>query len=245
VWSVGSKVSDVYIGTRAFAVCEGGLPLVAADAEGFDVALSGFAQWLNVHGMPSRRRLRLWLSGGLCRPFIVPAVHGIVNDSEMQTVASAMAPQLTGLASPCVVFVERGVSAAPVVAVAVQEDRIKKIRDLVVSSARKPTLISIRPWWAEVLRHSLVGEPTLAALGVQDCDSMTVLIGRKSAMFETATTYVPVTDQGTAQSVLTRALLSSDVADGSELVGRLILHRRHDEGGLDGLALGCLAEFSR
>jgi len=245
VWSAGSKVCDVYLGTRAFAVCEGGAPVLAAEVEGFDAALKGLAEWLNAEAAPKRRRLRLWLSGGLCRPFIVPAVHGVKDDAEVQAVASAMAPQLTGLVGPCTVFVERRAAAAPVMAVAVQEDRTQRIHDLMASSMRKPKLLSIRPWWAEVLRHSLLREPTLAALGVQDCDSMTVLIGREPDGFDTATTYAPVIDEGTAQSVLMRALLSSDVADNSELVGRLVMDRPHKDDGPEGLALGRLVEFSR
>jgi len=192
-----------------------------------------------------RRRLRLWLSGGLCRPFIVPSVQGVKDDAEVRAVASAMAPQLTGLVGPCTVFVESRTAKAPVMAIAVQEDRIQKIHDLMASSTRKPKLLSIRPWWAEVLRHSLLREPTLAALGVQDCDSMTVLVGREADGFDSATTYSPVIDQGTAQSVLMRALLSSDVADNSELVGRLVVDRPREDDGLEGLALGRLAEFSR
>lgn len=243
MWSGGSKVSDVYLGTRALAVCEAGASVLATDVESFEAALGGFAQWLDA--VPSRRRLRLWLSGGLCRPFIVPSVQGVANESEIQTVASALAPQHTGLTGPCTVFVERNAVSAPVVAVAVQEDRIRRIHDLMASAARKPKLLSIRPWWAEVLRHSLVHEPTLAALGVQDCDSMTVLIGREAGRFETAATYSPITDQGTAQSVLMRALLSADVAENGELVGRLVLQCQSGAEGFVGLALGPLAEFSR
>jgi len=245
VWLAGSKACDVYLGTRALAVCEGGVPVLVTSVEGFDAAWSGLAEWLNAEAAPMRRRLRLWLSGGLCRPFIVPAVQGVANDAEIQAVASAMAPQLTGLVGPCTVFVERRAPKASVIATAAQEGYIQKIHDLMASSARKPKLLSIRPWWAEVLRHSLLREPTLAALGVQDCDSMTVLVGRKPGGFDGATTYAPVVDQCTAQSVLMRALLSSDVASNSELVGRLVMDRPHEDVGLEGLALGRLAEFSR
>ena len=245
MWSAGSKVCDVYLGTRALAVCEGGVPVLASDVEGFDAALSELVGWLNADVAPSRWRLRLWLSGGLCRPFIVPAVQGVANDAEVQAVAAAMAPQLTGLAGPCAVFVERRTAKAPVIATAIQEDRLGKIRDLVASSSRKPKLLSIKPWWAEVLRHGLVREPGLTALGVQDCDSMTVLIGHEADGFDIATTYSPVTDQGTAQQVLTRALLSSDVTNNNELVGRLLVHRRCEDGEIAGLALGSLVEFSR
>lgn len=245
MWSAGSKVCDVYLGTRALAMCEGGVPVLTTDVEGFDAALSGWAGWLNADAAPMRRRLRLWLSGGLCRPFIVPAVQGVKDDAEIHAVASAMAPQLTGFVGPCTVFVERRTPKASVIATAVQDDHIQKIHDLMASSTRKPKLLSIRPWWAELLRHSLLREPTLTALGVQDCDSMTVLIGREPDGFDTATTYAPVIDQSTAQSVLTRALLSSDVADKSELIGRLVMDRPRDDDSLVGLALGRLAEFSR
>lgn len=248
MWSAGSRVTDVYLGTRGFAVCESGAPAIASEVPSFDAMLNRLAQWLTSGATTRwpRRRLRLWLSGGLCRPFILPAIEGVENDAEFRTVATALAPQHTGLAGPCAVLLERVVGHAPMVAVAVQEDQIRSIRDRIDASSRSVRLVSIRPWWAEVLRHGLVGEPTLTALGVQDCDSLTVLIGKNVGRFDTAATYSPVMDQSTARTVLRRALFSADVTEGSELFGRLTL--RHVAGAdkvAAGMALSALTEFSR
>jgi hypothetical protein len=239
VWWAGNKVADVYLGTRTIVVSDVSAPALVTEVDGFDAALAAVLHWLN--GVPARQRLRVWLSGGLCRPFLLPAVQGVVSEREAQTVAAAMAPRLTGLAGPCTVFVER---ASPL-AVAVQESRIRQIHDLVARAAGRHKLLSIRPWWAEVLRHALSREPALAALGVHDCDSMTLLMGRERGHFDSAATYSPVVDRGTAQSVLTRALLSADMAENAELVGRLAWYGTPDGHRNEGLALGSLAEFSR
>lgn len=246
MWSVGSRVSDVYLGTRALAVCEEGASVLALDVCGFAAGLEALAQWLNSAPHRQRLRLRLWLSGGLCRPFIMPAVQGVANAAEAKAVATTLAPQHTGLTGPCTVFVERSAATEPVLAIATQDDRLRQMRNLLASHERKPRVLSIRPWWAEVLRHSLRREPALSALGVQDCDSMTILIGNLTGGFETVATYSPVTDEATAQSALTRALLSAtSVERGSELVGRLVLRQASGAERSPGLALGALVDFSR
>jgi hypothetical protein len=239
VWWAGNKATDIYLGTRAIAVSDASTPVVVTEVDGFDAALGALSRWLNA--VPVRRRLRVWLSGGLCRPFLLPAVQGVVSARETQTVAAALAPQHTGLPGPCAVFIEHALPLA----VAVQESRVRQIHDLVATAAGRHQLLSIRPWWAEVLRYALAREPALTALGVQDCDSMTLLMGRERGGFDSAATYSPVVDQRTAQSVLTRALLSAEAAENAEIVGRLAWRDAPDDRRHDGLALGSLAELSR
>lgn len=82
------------------------------------------------------------------------------------------------------------------------------------------------------------------ALGVQDCESMTVLLGRGDA-FDLASTYCPVTDEPTGQAVLTRALMSSDGSAGDALIARLVWRRPSTQSPVPDVALGTLAEFSR
>jgi hypothetical protein len=209
VWWAGSKVYDVYLGTRAVAVCQGAQVLVAEPVDNFDAAEVAFSKWLA--GVRSRLRVRVWLSGGLCRPFIVPDVQGVKAHAERLKVAMALAAQQTGLVGECHVWLEQSKTPEASIAVAVQKECLSQILSVVASPSCNAKLLSIRPWWSDALRHAVRTHPQVAVLGVQDCDSMTVLVG-PGVQYVVASTYSPVTDQPTAQSVLTRA---PDVALGA------------------------------
>jgi hypothetical protein len=243
VWWAGSKVHDVYLGTRAVAVCEGAQVLVAEPADNFDAALAAFSAWLA--SAQGRLRVRVWLSGGLCRPFIVPDVQGVKAHAERLKVASALAAQQTGLVGECQVWLEQRKTPEASIAVAVQKDRLSQILDVMAPTSRRAKLLSIRPWWSEALRHAVRTHPQVAVLGVQDCDSMTVLVGQ-GVRYEAASTYSPVTDAPTAQSVLTRALMARDGAEeGEPTIARLVWQRPAQQDAMPDVALGAMAEFSR
>ncbi len=245
MWLVGrSEGVDVYLGTRGVAVCDGKAPAFVADVQGVAAAFDRLANALR-DAPPSRRGLRFWLSGGLCRPFSMPDVPGASTDADRQSVAAAMAPQMTGLIGPCTVFLERNAMVKSSLGVAVQTELIAKIHESIMSLPARFSVISIKPWWAEVLRFSVKRAPDLAALGVQDCDSITVLVGRTPDGFDIASTYSPVVDQHTAKSVLARAMLSADVTANDELVGCLDLNLQLSASETNGFALSCFTRFSR
>ena len=85
MWWAGSKPYDVYLGTRAFAVCRGVEVQHVQAVAGQHAGIEALGAWLS-KGQP-RRRLRVWLSGGLCRPFIVREVPGVSGEAEWQRVA--------------------------------------------------------------------------------------------------------------------------------------------------------------
>ena len=252
MWWAGSrsgKVHDVYVGTRAFAVCAGGGEVVLAQAvAGVEEALAALGQWLAQ--AEAKLSLRLWLSGGLCRPFIVPLVPGLKNASELARVLQAMAPQHTGLPGECQVWKDND-GEAPV-AVAVQRVVLDSLQETVnaASQAHRHRIASIRPWWADALRAALQQEPAVPAVAVQDCDSLTVLTGR-GGRFDIATTLTPVIDREAARSSLARLLLTTDVGEGQERVVRLVplseaaLSSGLPSGERRDVALHALAEFSR
>lgn len=243
MWWAGAKVCDVYFGTRALVVSGGGAAIAVTKVDGFDAALAAFAGWSG--GATNRQRIRLWLSGGLCRPFMVPVVPGMTNEAEIAIAAATLAPSHTGLQSPCTVFLERAVAGAPTMATAVAQNQLAGIHAVAHQNALQHRLISIRPWWAEVLRHGLVLEPRLAAMGVQDCDSMTVLTGRPPGTFDSVATYSPVLDLETSRSVMSRAMSATDAAVDAELVGRLTLNDVQVDAGVQTFALAALTVFSR
>lgn len=245
---VGSEAHDVYLGTRAVAVCKGPSTTFFNQVVDYDAALMALGSWLRE--APARCRLRIWLSGGLCRPFIVPPVPGVRSELEWRRMASALTLQHTGLTGACQVWVDAAKDSAPRVAAAVQQSRLAQLLALVNDLGRGPsTLQSIRPWWGDVLRAALLRDPNRRAVAAQDCDSLTVLVGEAGdeAAFVVATTLTPVIDRETADSALARWLLSANVSAGQEVLGRLQWQDRHhaNKSKKSDVALSPLVDWSR
>lgn len=100
---------------------------------------------------------------------------------------------------------------------------------------------SVQPWWVEVLQLALSRKVKPVAVGVQDCDSLTVLIGREGG-FSVATTISPLLNEAAADSAFTRTLMSANVDPDKALRARLVLG-----GSVSGTAvssLGSLVEIS-
>jgi hypothetical protein len=235
-------VHDVYLGTRAIAVCQGERRILAQAVTGYAVALANLREWLAA--TPTRLRLRVWLSGSLCRPFLVTPVPGIRSTAEMQRVAEALAPQLTGLDGDCRVWVDNGEPQNTRIAAAVQQASLDALHRAVEEVAAKDCVLTIAPWWSELLRAALRREPALSALAAQDCDSLTLLAGRGTG-FEVAVTLTPVTDRDTADAALARLLVSAHVTVDEYLVGRLAPLREDAVTAPLQLALAPLLELSR
>jgi hypothetical protein len=242
VWSAGAKAHDLYLGTRAFAVCHRRERVLARPVVGFEAALAAMREWLDE--TPTRLTLRIWLSGGLSRSFVVQPVPGVQTEEELRRVAVTLASRLTGQLGACKVWMDHGKLEQPRVAVAVQRSDLDKLEEVVKVFGRRHRITSIRPWWSEVLRTALRRQPHAAAVATQDCDSLTVLVGQGET-FEVATTLTPVIDCETADSALARLLLSADVPEGRAVVGRLMLNRESDQEGDVTAALSALMEFDR
>lgn len=210
MWWVGSRPHEVYLGTRGFAVCKGDGEPVWQETDSLRAGLDTFAAWLGQ--VEPKSKLRLWLSGGLCRPFVMQAVPGVSGDAEWQRVAAAIAPAQTGLAGACEVWLSKsGQRGAARVAVAVEQQVLQRLQALVEGAGGGHRLVSTRPWWSELLRVALLRDATLPALSVQDCDALTVLAGDGEG-FDTATTLTPIADRESADAALARWLLTAEVA---------------------------------
>lgn len=227
-----TEVLDIYLGTRRVMCLPS--PSRIKDVEGRapeSVAVESFEEALHVIGrlIPAgdsgkmRIKLRIWLSGGLARPFLLNVPAKII-DVEALRIAESMASAQTGLVRSCKVWVEKPNKSGQRVAVAVHADQLQAILDRVAGSnpgqgapRRKLQLLSIRPWWAEVLGEGVRHKKELQGIAVQDCDSLTVLTGKhhqaktNSKLVETAQTLSPVADQATADAALMRRLLAIDV----------------------------------
>ncbi len=217
MWSVGSEPVHIYLGTRRVMVSGAtGLQSQAVNglAEAFEVMRA------QLQGAGKRSRPRLWLSGGLCRPFILDALPGLVSGDEVHRVAAATAAQRTGLQAPCRLWIEPRPVASDRVVVAMNEQVYNQLHDSLREAGH--TALSVRPWWAELLRDA-AAKATAAAtsLAVQDCDSVTLLLGA-GAEVTMAATYAPVADDSSARAIVARAVVSSGLADGQVHYLRLV-----------------------
>lgn len=204
MWWVGSKGADVYLGTRAFAVCKREEAVLVQPTEDLAQSLARLAAWLPQSGT---RAARLWLSGGLCRPMLLQPVEGIAGDEEWRRVAQSMVGMQTGWTAPSEVWVERAAAGTPRIAVAVQQALLAQLQEL--AGAHRLRWSHIGPWWGDGLRAALQMPQRGRVLAVRDCDSLT-LLGGDGAQFDLATTYAPVVDADAADAALSRMLMSSD-----------------------------------
>ena len=235
LWA-GSKPRDLYLGTRVLAICDGADVLLSAPAQGFE---AGVVQaQVHLANAPYTGHLRVWLSGGLCRPFLLPALPGVHGAAETLRVATKLASERTGLGSDCRVWLDAPRLGEARVAVAVAQATLDRVKQGLGTRWR---IESIQPWWAEVLQLALARKLRPVAVGVQDCDSLTVLIGREGG-FSVATTISPLLDEAAADSAFTRTLMSANVERDEALRARLVVAGSPPGAAL--CSLGSLMEIS-
>jgi hypothetical protein len=240
VWWVGTLL-DVYLGTRGVAICRDTTREWSAVCNDVDDGIRKLRARLEESG--GRLRIRLWLSGGLCRPFLVPVIGGVRNVAEALRIAEAMAENATGLQGPCKVWVEAGQPSASRVAVALSATVLSA--GLGLSTGHRCRVVSVRPWWSEVLRSAMRRNPRPTAISVQDCDSVTIFIG-ESGSFDVASTVAPVHDAESAQTAFVRAAVSSNVNRHEPYSLVLQPHRESiGQQSVDRIALSALSELTR
>lgn len=197
----GFKAADAYVGTRLVA-WNGPAGNWCSPADGLEDAVEQLGQRMKAERAWMRRPVRLWWSGGLCRPYLLRRPEHVAGEQELAAVAKAMAAQMTGLVGPCRVWMEETTTAAERVVVAVEETTWLRCTATVEGAGWK--LASAGPWWAEVL-HTARARKNAEVVGIQDCDSLTVFAGNTQS-FDLATTYAPIADEASAEAVWRRAV---------------------------------------
>ena len=172
-WSIVSGPAfDVYVGTRMLAVefGSGSRRLVAAAAS---EGLSHVLREIPASRLRSRP-VRVWLSGGLCRAFLLAAPRGLSDHAELERIASAVADARTGLSAPCRVWVDETADAGRHVVAAASEDMLAGVMSA-MGDARL-NVIRLAPWWGAA-QHALAPPTTAGSctlMSIADCDSLTV-----------------------------------------------------------------------
>jgi hypothetical protein len=145
--------------------------------EGWAAALQ---EWqLNEHPRwrwPWSRRLRVYVSGCLSRPFAFGPVAQLAGWQEAQQVAAALAADATGLDGNLCTEIEELPSQSATLAAAMPASVKQTIQDL--CTARNLTLVSLRPRWGLAPKAAKALDQTAALLALIEPDGMTAIWGQ-------------------------------------------------------------------
>lgn len=203
MWWAGSSRADVYIGSRMVAWCLG-------DGEAGSCPTNDYGAGVDAAtaALPAGRRLRIhvWLSARLAPPFVLQPTVGVRNWNEQVRIAEAEAPGLTGLDEACHVWLEAQGEGHPLVGAAVPQELLQRLHQS-FGAARGWVLVSVRPWWSDVLRQA-ADQQTVDVLRVDEPDAMT-LLGGTGAAVGTASAYWPTPAPEQAASMVERFLINA------------------------------------
>ena len=145
MWLVRSKPLDIYLGETLFGIrCP-----YLAETEWFEwsgwqtdvlVLLEKLALL-----RPDGATARLWLSGALARPFIVPADRDAQTPLEIQALADLLAPQASMLDGELQVWTEGRRPTPGMLAVATDARLRSELATRLAANEVK--VVSMRPWW--------------------------------------------------------------------------------------------------
>lgn len=233
MWWAGGSGLDLYLGTRHVVLCRGVEVVLSEPAYGLPAALGRAADALR--GVTGRAAVRVWLSGDLCRPYLLPTSVATARADERLTVAAALASTRAGLTVECEVQIDFDRKGQSALAVAMPKSVLEAIFSAMSGKLRR--VQSIRPWWAAVLEMSLQRSDVPVAVGVRDSDALTVLAGTQG-VFTMAVTHSQVDDEG-ARLAWSRSVMGDAVPEGSHLL--VGLRCNGSEEPLAGVPLGVLA----
>ena len=217
MWWAGADRARVYLGVASAGVQTGGRAAatrwVQADAPAgaFERALRSIEP--GAVRRLGRRAIEVHLSGALARPFMLDAVAGMNSWPEALQVAGALAPEATGLAGPCAVWLDAWVPGQRCVAVAMEaalRDQIEQI-----ARAARLRIATLRPWWCAAIdsaRAHLLEPARL--LAVEDGDSLTLLTAPDGDDYAALATHAPGPGPVQARAVLARAAMAMNLQPG-------------------------------
>lgn len=249
-WACAERF-DLYLGLRLVAACKGEVVVAAVDpsTEGrmspssdsatspahvgaqplidseYVSTLAAFARV--AAGLPVRPRLHVWLSGELCRPFLVPSTLDLNSPAEEEAVVRRLAARAMQHERPLRIWLSHGPRAmkrrpggraAMVIGAAVEE---RLLRD--ISSALGPRRARIiAPWWAAAAdmltrprEREAAGLQSSATQGrnnylaARDSDGVTVLAMQSDSILK-ATTLSACYDAPSSRAALARYALGQE-----------------------------------
>lgn len=202
MWWAGSESVDAFLGASTLGVVSG-----TEDPRWADVGSAVDGANLLMKQLGERRassggrkqRVRIWLSGSLARPFLLPVTPGLRSASDALKVAESLCHEQTGLAAECRVWLDDWVDGKACLAVAVEQALVEAVE----TQARQASVAirSMRPWWALTLAEVLKMPSVPAMLAVDDGEALTI-VGGEGEEFSVAAGYArPDREQAKATAV--------------------------------------------
>lgn len=205
MWWVGARL-EAYIGTRRVAICAGDRALLDERVGELPQAVDRIAAWLRAQPRPPR--VRIWISGSLCRPFLLPGLLALDSPDERDLVTQALAARALGGTPVRVWLAAARRQHSGCLGATAGEGTLAAIEAAVLPLCRGRPVIG--PWWAEGSR--LLANPGAvkgAAVIVRDCDSLTLLAATERGYH--AVRCVPSADDDVVEASLQRWRLSIDL----------------------------------
>lgn len=204
----GSDPLDLYLGTRAVMLARGASAEAAHATEGWPASQQCLARV--VEALPRQVTVRVWLSGALCRPFVMPAPAGLKTEDERRRAMEAFAQRACGFDGPVRVQWQEARKDRPIIGMAMDAAMLAHIK----AGLARLRVRMLTPWWMAALNHQLKQAPDTACIAVQDCDALTMLTG-EAACFSQASTLAPSHDASMAMAGYRRLQLAMGTLTGS------------------------------
>lgn len=216
--SLASRDAQVYLGLNSAGVWGGpGAPTESARWVPCISPLDGWAQACRLLAEKGTgvRRTRLWLSGALVRPFVLQSIEGLRNATEAFRLATAVAPERTGLDGTCAVWMDRWRPGEATACAAMNQELRNEIEASCAPHRR--ILSGLGPWWVMALRSVLADESRSTRLvAIDDTDAVTILCGR-GGEFTSAMSVLPKPDHTQIRPMVARMASSEDIAPGESV----------------------------
>lgn len=209
---------DIYLGRSEGGVARDGEPpfwLAYADwRAGVEALFKHASEAVARPWWRAKRPARVWLSGGLARPFLCGPLAGLKRWHEVTAFAQAAASDATGLASPCHVEVQEWPHPHAALAVAINVDTAATVH--AAGRAHGIAVQTLRPWWAVAFNQAIGAHNEARLVAVIDADA-TTLLGGQTGRFDTATSYVPSPSPEQTDKLLARMALTAGIAQAEVL----------------------------
>jgi hypothetical protein len=170
-----------------------------------------------------RERLEVQVSGAMARPFLMASVEGLRDRTELERVALRQGALATGLEAAGglggwndpALWLE---PAPRIASTRVGAVLAAGLREIIVDFAAQARfrLVSIRPWWVQVLNSDPTRRAAVGVVAARDEDSVTLLASHGGA-WRAAEAYTPCPNGAQVEAAVRRLELSLGDARGGTL----------------------------
>lgn len=208
MWSAGCKAS-LYIATHCVVLARDGQARQVWSGQPWQHGLHDAAAVLKADKI---RRVAVWLSGGMARPFLIPVVQGIKRWREVEQLAGALAPEATHMQDgPLSVWIGRWHEDKPTLAVATEQALHQTLMALKASHGVRVERIS--PVWRWAATQAAQDKPLMLLHETDACTSLRF----EGGIPQWVTSYIPTPSLTTLKAFAARTAFGQGV-DASQII---------------------------